>query len=47
MFKKTVRFNMWDTLPNTSWSFNFLCISKALQPILSFIGLQRTQQSNE
>jgi hypothetical protein len=35
---------MWDTLPNTSWPFNFLCISKALQPVLSFIGLQHPLQ---
>jgi hypothetical protein len=47
MFKKTNYFDMWDTLPNTSWSFDFLCISKALQSILSFIGLQHTQQSNK
>jgi hypothetical protein len=35
---------MRDTLPNTSWSFDFLCISKALQSILSFIGLQQSNK---
>jgi hypothetical protein len=36
---------MRDTLPNTSWSFDFLCISKALQSILSFIGLQQSNKT--
>jgi hypothetical protein len=38
---------MRDTLPNTSWSFDFLCISKALQSILSFIGLQQTTNNKQ